>query len=144
MPVERSGSYSYFVLDEPVLTYFRSWSGTLGHSFGRLEKESVWRQKQLVHKRSGHLTADISSKRATDTRGNLRFDAGSKLRYAAAYELGSRPHVIAAKHAPVLVFFWPKVGHVMHLQKVHHPGTRAYHHLTQGVESAMQMWERGG
>lgn len=133
-----------FVPDLPAIAYFRSWQGTLGQSFGRLERETVWRQKQLAHKKTGALAASITSKRGGTAQG-LSFDAGSwTIGYAMIHEVGSRPHLILPKQSPVLVFFWPVVGRTVFLKAVHHPGTKGYHYLTEGLAAAMRMWERGG
>lgn len=39
-------------------------------------------------------------------------------------EEGTRPHTIRARNAPVLRFFWPKVGRVVFFKQVNHPGNR--------------------
>lgn len=41
-------------------------------------------------------------------------------------EYGSDPHTIEPVNGPSLVFFWGKVGRVVHAKKVNHPGTRPY------------------
>ena len=41
---------------------------------------------------------------------------------AATLESGSRPHEIAARVAPALVFFWEKLGRVVAFKRVMHPG----------------------
>lgn len=133
------------VIDEPELLRFRSWEGELGRAFGRLELETTWRAKQNAHKKTGKLAASITSKRKTYTNGNLGFEVGSwTVKYAAIHELGSKPHIIAAKKAPALVFFWPKVGHWVAFKSVHHPGTKGYHYLENALEAALRIWERGG
>ncbi len=38
---------------------------------------------------------------------------------------GTKPHIIRAKNAPFLRFFWPKVGKVVFFKSVNHPGTKA-------------------
>lgn len=132
-----------FVPDAAELTYFKSWAGPIGRAFRRLERETVWRQKQLAHKKTGALAASVTSKHGKATNG-LVFDAGSwTVSYAIIHELGSKPHLIVPKNAPALVFFWPKAGKVVALKSVKHPGTRPYHFLTEGLEAAMRMWERG-
>jgi len=37
---------------------------------------------------------------------------------------GTRPHVIRAKNAPILRFYWHKVGRVVYFKSVNHPGTK--------------------
>lgn len=133
-----------FIPDKAAIEFFKSWAGPLGRSFGRLERETVWRQKQLAHKKTGVLAASLTSKRGKMSTG-LSFTAGSwTVSYTAVHELGSKPHVILPKNASALVFFWPKAGKVVHFKGVHHPGTRPYRFLTEGMERAMDMWERGG
>lgn len=135
----------WFVPDKPALALFKSWGGTLGQAFGRLERETVFRQKNAAHVKSGKLAASVTSKRRTLGSG-LVFEAGSwTVVYAATHELGSKPHKIYPKKAGgSLAFFWPKVGKPVVLKSVSHPGTRPYHFLTTGMERAMNMWERGG
>lgn len=51
---------------------------------------------------------------------------------AHTLESGSRAHEIAARLAPVLVFFWEKLGKVVAFKRVWHPGFegRSYMHST--------------
>ena len=132
------------VLDYPAIASFRGWNGELGRSFGRLERETVWRQRALANKRTGNLVKSISSTRTTLANGNLQFNAGSAVGYALFVDQGTKPHTIRAKNAPALVFFWPKVGRVVAFKSVQHPGTRKYDFLTRGLQGAMLMWQRGG
>jgi hypothetical protein len=37
---------------------------------------------------------------------------------------GTKPHVIAARRAKYLRFYWPKVGKVVFFKSVNHPGTK--------------------
>lgn len=41
-------------------------------------------------------------------------------------EEGTKPHVIQARNAKVLAFYWDKIGGMFFGPKVNHPGTRAY------------------
>lgn len=133
-----------FVPDRAKLELFKSWGGELGRSFGRLERETVWRQRQNVGVKTGALKESITSKRKT-YKGGLGFEAGSwTIKYAAVHELGSKPHKIVAKNAPALSFFWPKVGKQVAFKSVNHPGTPAYRWAELGMERAMRMWLRGG
>lgn len=52
--------------------------------------------------------------------------------YAAAIHEGSRPHIIRARNAPVLVFFWR--GAWRYRKSVRHPGTRSNPFLTRAAE----------
>lgn len=37
---------------------------------------------------------------------------------------GTKPHIIRARYAPKMVFFWRKAGRVVYRKTVRHPGTR--------------------
>lgn len=50
-------------------------------------------------------------------------------------ETGTRPHPIRARRAPMLVFYWPKVGRVVRFKAVNHPGTKSYHILTDSLRA---------
>ena len=39
---------------------------------------------------------------------------------------GTKPHVIEARNASVLAFYWPKIGGMFYGRKVNHPGNKAY------------------
>jgi hypothetical protein len=49
---------------------------------------------------------------------------------------GTQPHRILPRRAPALVFYWPKVGHVVSLPAVNHPGTRPNRFLTRALPAA--------
>lgn len=55
---------------------------------------------------------------------NPRVEVGSSDPIALWHHEGTRPHVIRARRAPLLVFFWPRVGRVVAFEKVNHPGTK--------------------
>ena len=52
---------------------------------------------------------------------------------------GTRPHVIRAKNAPMLRFYWPKVGRVVYFKSVNHPGTKP----NRFYNRALQNWLPG-
>jgi len=55
---------------------------------------------------------------------------------------GTKPHVIRAKRAKYLRFYWPKVGKVVYFTAVNHPGYRPKNDFVkQGVDSLEK--ERG-
>lgn len=41
-------------------------------------------------------------------------------------EEGTRPHVIEARIAKSLAFYWPKIGGMAYFKRVNHPGTKPY------------------
>lgn len=60
---------------------------------------------------------------------------GSRLSHAAVAEVGARPHVIRPVNGRFLKFYWRKVGRVVHLEKVNHPGYRGKGYLEKAAES---------
>lgn len=53
------------------------------------------------------------------------FAGGRQAPYAIPVHEGSRPHIIRARRAPMLRFFWEKVGKNVAFRSVHHPGVKA-------------------
>lgn len=43
---------------------------------------------------------------------------------AATTNSGARPHVIRARRAKMMRFYWPKVGRVVYFRSVNHPGNK--------------------
>jgi hypothetical protein len=79
--------------------------------------------------RSGNLGRTIGIDLATPT-GPFSVSAGVHAGgrgapYAIPVHEGSRRHVIRARRAPMLRFFWEKVGRNVAFRSVHHPGVAA-------------------
>lgn len=68
----------------------------------------------------GSIYNDPPRVAATVVRGKI----GSKLKYAATVSLGSRPHIIRARRAKTLKFYWNRVGRTVYPVQVRHPGRR--------------------
>jgi hypothetical protein len=81
----------------------------------------------------------------------MRLKGGGKIRIANAarhgkwLEHGTRAHVIRARRARYLRFFWRKLGRVVYFKSVNHPGTRPYwflkratHHVGDRVRLGIQ------
>lgn len=134
------------VMDLPALNLFRSWEGPLGRATTRLAKETVFRQKALAPKRTNAMAASLTYRTGGNPAGKgIWFEAGSwTIKYTLFMEEGTAPHKIHAKNAPLLVFFWPKVGRVVAFKSVNHPGTQPYNFLKEGSARAINMWSRGG
>lgn len=71
-----------------------------------------------------------------DSGGRLRLKFTNAAKHAMPIENGSRPHPIVARRAPLLVFFWEKVGKWMAVKKVNHPGNKAYAFLRTAIYNA--------
>lgn len=86
--------------------------------------------RSYIVSRTGHLKSTVRYKKARKKAnlgfitGNLGMGDGSTPQ-ARILELGgrTRSHMIYPKKARMLVFFWPKVGKLMFLRKVKHPGS---------------------
>jgi hypothetical protein len=52
---------------------------------------------------------------------------------------GTKAHVIRARNAPMLRFYWPKVGRVVYFKSVNHPGTKP----NRFYNRALQNWAPG-
>lgn len=72
-----------------------------------------------------------------------RFDAEIELLSGGAtslgliLEYGSRPHIIKARRASKLAFFWPAIGDVVITDSVEHPGTRPYGMMAIATDAAI-------
>ena len=59
--------------------------------------------------------------------------SGSDLIYAYSVHEGQPARVILPRRAPYLKFFWRRVGHVVRLLRVNHPGTAPQPYLVQAL-----------
>lgn len=55
----------------------------------------------------------------------MSVEVGSTAEHAIYLEFGTRAHTITPKFSRFLRFFWPKVGKVVYMKRVKHPGTKA-------------------
>lgn len=78
---------------------------------------------------TGRLRSSIVS-RATNTGRSVGYVVGTNVKYGAAVENGTAPHVIVPKNGKAL--YWPGARHPV--AKVNHPGTRAQPFLRPAVE----------
>lgn len=53
------------------------------------------------------------------------FAGGPQAPYTVPVHEGSKPHIIRARRAPMLSFYWAKVGHRVQFPFVRHPGSKA-------------------
>ena len=90
----------------------------------------------------GSLALSIRARGPFMEFGRVAGSAGSDLNYAAAVEGGAGLHgprrskyPIYPRHARRLRFYWRKVGRVVSLPKVNHPGQRGKHYLRRAAES---------
>ena len=142
----------YVVIHKPALHHFTGWQGPVGRSVMRLARETRFRQMAMANKKTGRMAQSITigprSRNALGITTSIGAGAGQFRRNIRGYALyndqGTSPHVIEPRRAPHLVFYWPKVGRVVRLKRVFHPGNRAYHWAMRGLVAAMRQWQRGG
>lgn len=83
-------------------------------------------------RRPGTLRDSIV-KRVVEERGLPAVLVGSEDPIALIHHEGTQPHTIQPRTAPALVFYWPRVGHVVRLREVHHPGTQPNRYLVRAL-----------
>lgn len=86
-------------------------------------------------RRPGTLRDSIHVRVVRATNGDPQVQIGSDDPIARLHHEGTPPHEIRARHAPLLVFYWTKVGHVVAFPKVNHPGTQPNHYLTDALSA---------
>lgn len=84
-------------------------------------------------KRRPGTLRDSIVKRVVDVDGNPAVLVGSEDPIALWHHEGTVPHIIRARRAPLLVFFWPRVGRVVAFPRVNHPGTQPNRFLTNAL-----------
>ena len=87
-----------------------------------------------VQRRPGFKPDTGATQRATSwriarTRGGKLLRLRNTHKNAHILDKGSRPHVIRARRAPLLRFFWERKGVWVSTYRVKHPGTRPYRFL---------------
>lgn len=139
-------------MDKAAVDHFRGWAGPIGLSISRLAKEVQFRQKALAGKKSGLMAASIDVGNKGHWARGIQVEIGTNAGmphgikgYSVPNDQGALPHRITPRSPTgMLVFYWAKVGQVVHLGGVIHPGNRPYLWAERGLRSAMAMWSRGG
>lgn len=89
--------------------------------------------KRRVPVRTGHTRATIRAHEAR-VRGPFTISAEVTAGGAAEFlEKSTRAHIIRARRAQALRFYWPRVGRVVFFKSVHHPGTQAHPFMTEAA-----------
>lgn len=65
-----------------------------------------------------------SATRATINRTEFRGNITNSTKYASFVENGTKPHIIRARRARFLRFFWTRIGENVAFKQVKHPGTK--------------------
>lgn len=111
-------------------------SGELGLALvSRFNRETTNIAKHRAPRKTGRLSNSIGSS-VRVSRISVRGKVGSRVKYAATVNNGSRPHVIRARRRKALRFHWERLGRVVYFTKVNHPGTGATPYLTSAAAQA--------
>lgn len=84
-------------------------------------------------KRRPGTLRDSIVKRVVTEGGQPAVLVGSEDPIALIHHEGTVAHTITASRAPMLVFYWRKVGHVVSFHSVNHPGTKPNRFLVNAL-----------
>jgi len=109
-------------------------------------RRMIDRQRRRFHafdyaeapKRTGEYALAIKTRNITSA-DMAGFEVLSPSPLGTFIQKGTRAHVITAVNAPMLRFYWPKVGKVVYFKSVNHPGTKA----NRFHNRALQQWLPG-
>jgi hypothetical protein len=139
------------ILYRPVIDFMKSWEGDIGLAVHRLADNIAVAQRVFAPKKTGRLVESISVGARSNWPRGIQISVGanpsrgtSKKGYAWWTSEGALPHPIDPKprnKTGELVFFWAKVGHVVRLKHVNHPGIRnPSHWVMRGGEAGVAGW----
>lgn len=127
----------------------KSWNGPIGRYILRQTRQAAFFSRQFAPKpggpghgatkinfATGQLFAGIMTSRGRSNKGELEGRVIALPEHALWVHEGTDPHVIKAKNAPKLVFFWHKAGRVVSFDKVNHPGNPADPFMVKGLKRA--------
>jgi hypothetical protein len=84
---------------------------------------------------TGNLKRSIRWRITINIRGRVAGESGSELDHAIFAERGTQPHEILPRGAYNLRFYWRRVGRVVSLPRVSHPGMDAQNFMTRALLS---------
>lgn len=128
----------------------KSWKGPVGRYVIRQTREVKYfshayapkpggpgHGRTKINFATGELAKGIKSDKAF-VNGELEGRVIAVPKHAIYVHQGTAPHVIRARRAPFLVFFWHRVGHVVAFKKVNHPGTIADPFMVKALKRAFR------
>ena len=126
-PVAEGHVHGEFHVDEAALS--KVILPILTRKGNSLSRQIANQARADVPVRSGNLGRTIGADKAVPT-GPFSVSAGvhaggRQAPYAIPVHEGSRPHKIVARRAPMLRFFWEKIGRNVAFKSVNHPGVKA-------------------
>jgi HK97 gp10 family phage protein len=103
----------------------------------KLTRRTTELAKEKAPVKTGALKTSIRED-ADHLRGEMTVEGGVSANkpYAIFVHEGTRPHMIYARRAPALRFFWPRTQRVERFKYVHHPGTKPRPFLRDAAEQA--------
>jgi len=125
-------------IDRPAVEaeFIKVATSRVDHVTGEIAKTA----KLLAPFRTGRLKARIGATHAKRTGPwRVQGEAVSRAKYSAYVHDGTRPHIIRARRAAALHFFWPKVGREVFFRHVHHPGTRPRPFMLEAAEEVARI-----
>lgn len=112
------------------------WNSGFGRRMKTSARVMVRLSKDNAPVRDGRLRASIGHnlKERRQSAQGIWYNVGSSVKYALYMESGTRPHpILPKKEGGFLVFFWPRVGKVVRMKAVFHPGTVAKKYLERAL-----------
>jgi hypothetical protein len=130
---------------------FRSWNGMVGIHMQKVMAKQILLSKKSapapgtrprnrtgINFATGVLQASIIGRRA-EWNTELEAQVHSMAKHSLMVHEGTKPHKIRAKKpGGALRFYWHRVGHVVVLKEVNHPGTRRVPFLVENLRSAVR------
>lgn len=136
-----TGNVSVVIDPARLARFFRDENGPLLRRLS-VDAEAVRSEaKRLVgyndspyRKASGpHLRDTIVKRFVESGRDGVAVQVGTEHPVALWHHEGTFAHVIRPRTKPFLVFYWAKVGRVVRMRSVNHPGTRPNRFLTDAL-----------
>lgn len=121
-------------IDEAAIERLRYSSAVQADLHRRADRVAAY-QRANVGVKTGQLLGTI---RIEDASPSVDITAGREgVTPQLGYQIyGTGRHVIRPKGGGRLVFFWEKVGHVVSLKSVNHPGTKANRFVQESLSAA--------
>ncbi len=90
--------------------------------------------KFRVPRKTGRLANSIGSS-IRESPNRVKGEAGTRVKYGLVVHDGAKAHTIKPRRAKALRFYWERVGGVVILKSVRHPGVGATPYLTSSLLS---------
>lgn len=136
-----------FVPNKPAIhRVTKSWAGPVGRFIIRKTTDTAFYSRRFspspggpghgrtkINFSKGNLSKNIVTTRGRSNGGELEGRVIALPKHAIFVHEGTAPHIIKAKNAPALVFYWHRVGKVVMFDSVNHPGNPPDPFLLKGL-----------